>query len=903
MKNYIFLILTTIFSISYTQSQVTVCLGNDATVCQGTQVIIDPNCSAGGGGSPIGGIVLNNPTVINLTDDVWSGVVPIGFNFTFYGASYNQCVLGSNGILTFDLSNANTGCSYSLTAVPPIPTSGTPDMLNSIMPFYQDINPGLANSGDIQYQTIGTAPNRMFVALWREIGAFSCGTTQCNYAAIILYESTNIIECHVGKKEVCAGWNGGLAIQGVQNSTGAFATATPGRNNTQWTCLNDGKRFSATSATNYSVATIPYIHVQGQGSTLAWGNTLGQTLTGNANGTLTINQVPPGTTGYFKTGTSCGIGMGGVTDTTWITRVNASVTATSTPDMCSSGIGSVTANPGAASPPPYQFSWPLLGSSAQTVNNVNGGTYTVSMIDGNGCTANATVVVANTPATFTGTSTLVSCSYGTNGTATAVMTPMLGTVSYLWSDPAGQTTQTATNLAPGTYTCQVSSNISPACQGIVTVTVNAIPTMINTIQNQVDVTCNSSNDGIAVISSSQGTAPYQYQWSGSLSTSNTANDLFVGNHQVIISDANNCLDTLQFTLNEPPALQITSVTNDTTICPENSIILNVSGSGGSSPYTFTWKENGNQIGTGTSITVDPSNTNTQYCVELSETCGSPTTDTCLVINFPTPIVPSYAPVVSKICIPATFELNNTSNNQNEIATTQIVWSNGLVSNELGADSLSVTFPIPGQYSMNITTTSIYNCVYTNQITNIIEAKDLPVADFSFSSNPATFFETQITIQDQSTKDVVNWEWSITGANPPSSFDQDPTVIWPEGVEGTYPVTLIVTSDLGCKDTISYDMSIIADVIFYAPNTFTPDNDEFNQSWSFHVAGIDEQNFELYIYNKWGELIWETHDPKAKWDGTYGGKPLQTGTYVWKARVKQLNNDGKRTFQGHINILR
>jgi gliding motility-associated-like protein len=63
------------------------------------------------------------------------------------------------------------------------------------------------------------------------------------------------------------------------------------------------------------------------------------------------------------------------------------------------------------------------------------------------------------------------------------------------------------------------------------------------------------------------------------------------------------------------------------------------------------------------------------------------------------------------------------------------------------------------------------------------------------------------------------------------------------------------------------------------------------------------SFELLVYNRWGEVVWETRDTKAEWDGTFGGKPIQAGVYSWVAMYKQRDNDGKKTLNGFVQILR
>jgi gliding motility-associated-like protein len=95
----------------------------------------------------------------------------------------------------------------------------------------------------------------------------------------------------------------------------------------------------------------------------------------------------------------------------------------------------------------------------------------------------------------------------------------------------------------------------------------------------------------------------------------------------------------------------------------------------------------------------------------------------------------------------------------------------------------------------------------------------------------------------------------------------------------------------------------SDILFFAPNSFTPDDDEFNQTWEFAISGIDEYNFELMIFDRWGEILWETHDIHASWDGTYHGKILPAGTYTWVARVKDVYSDDKKVFNGSIYMNR
>ena len=908
MKKQITTLLSTIalvMSVFSSKAQTTVCLGTDATVCIGSAInVVD--CNPG----TLAGIVLPSPTNVFLSDDVWSGVVNIGFPVNFYGTNYSQCVIGSNGVISFNLANANGYCPWALTGVAPLPNPTFTSAHNSMMPAYHDINPGASPGGSIYYQTIGTAPNRQFIVVYKNLSAFGPAGF-CVDFGVIVYETSNNIEYHIGYKALSPSWNNGLCIQGTERITGNVAHITPGRNVSQWAVLTpEAKRWTPTAPSNtnaYTISNIPFQTILNGANPggMVWGNTLTNQTWPYNGGTLTVSPVLPGTVGYFLETSlppACSNTPGSASsDTTFITGVSSQVTASSTPDICSASQGTVTATP-LAGQPVYTFLWPpsLGGATTQTVTNVPAGIYQVTMTDGLGCSSIASVTVGDTPATFSGTTTMVSCPGGNDGTATAIMTPTLGNVTYQWNDPAAQTTSTATGLAAGAYTCTITSDVG--CTGTVNVVVTEIPGMIGVIASQSDVTCNSGSNGIIDVDITQGTAPYTYSWDNSASTTDVANDLAAGTHTVTVTDFNGCVITITGVIGEPQPLSITSLTPDTQICPEDDIMLTATGSGGSSPYTFTWYQGATMLGTGSTITVDPTVTNTQYCVTLSEFCGSPTDQACNLIYFPTPIQPSAIPDETEKCMPGRFEFTNTSINGAEIATTYWEFGDDGTALEVGNDSTSYQYNAVGVYDITMTTTSIYGCVYTDTLELLVMVKPIPVADFTFSANPATVFETAVQMQDRSSVDVIQWSWFSPNSTPTTSSISDPKFYFPEEV-GSYPVTLAVQTELGCVDTLTLYLHVVQDILFYAPNSFTPDGDEHNQTWKPEIQGIDIYDFELFIFNRWGELIWQTNDPSIGWDGTYNGEIVQSGIYTWRARVKDLYNDDKLEYNGSINLMK
>src|SRR5690606_38961205 len=147
----------------------------------------------------------------------------------------------------------------------------------------------------------------------------------------------------------------------------------------------------------YTISNIPYVNILSNSTSYVWANTANAQTWPYNNGVLTVNQTLPGTTGYYLSlqAQGCSNSIGSASDTTFITGVNSSVSASMTPDICSAGMGTVTATP-LQGIPPFQFTWPALGANTQSVNGVYAGTYTVQMVDGMGCPSSANVVVTDT---------------------------------------------------------------------------------------------------------------------------------------------------------------------------------------------------------------------------------------------------------------------------------------------------------------------------------------------------------------------------------------------------------------------------------------------------------------------------------------------------------------------------
>lgn len=276
----------------------------DTTLCGNTVSSITLNAIIGS----------SSGNFVTFTDDIYSPIVNLGFPFTFYGVTYTQCVLSSNGFISFNLGNAGQPSPYSIPPAGGIP--GNVNCLNAIMGPYADFYP--PQGGSIEYSTQGSAPNRRFVLTFCNVPMFSCTSLLATFQ-IVLFETTNNIEFHISNMPNCPTFNGGAAIQGVQNATGTAAVTVPGRNwPTLWTAVNSSHRFTPTVANSYQVDTIGFQFYPTGLNNITWYQNGSATAIGTGNSITVTPNLP--SQFYVATAQGC---IGTSSDTVTVNIGNA----------------------------------------------------------------------------------------------------------------------------------------------------------------------------------------------------------------------------------------------------------------------------------------------------------------------------------------------------------------------------------------------------------------------------------------------------------------------------------------------------------------------------------------------------------------------------------------------------
>ncbi len=529
---------------------------------------------------------VGNPIIVNI-DDIWSSVLPMPFNFCFYGNVYNSCLVGANGAISFTTANATLYNTYPINAA--IPSALPADMTNCIMAPWHDIDPSVNQSGQaksIRWQVFGNAPCRTFVVSWFNIPMYggSCNQNVSLNATqqIVLYETTNIIETYIAQKRTCASWNGGAAIHGIQNATGTAAVVVPGRNfPTQWTATNDAWRFVPAGPSNH---TIQWFQV---------GNPVPIATTAS-----TIVCPPSATTTSYYAQvvyTNCDNSTITVRDTVQVSIPNGiqSLNPTVVQPNCVA-LGSISLAPSGGTPG-YTYQWAPPSGNVSSISNLPGGTYSVTVTDAAGCTSLQTfnLVPGGRPTATITASQNVGCNGGTNGSATVSVVGGSPGYTYAWS-PSGGSGAVGTNLGAGNYSVIVTD--LSGCRDTATVNIAQPSPLVLTIPLNTGVSCNGSADACLAASASGGTGHYSWAWSNG-QTNDTICNLPAGNYSVVLTDTSFgagfsggyvlCSTTANVVVQQPAPLAATyNVVNIPCFGGTGCIGANVTGGNGA--YGYTW---------------------------------------------------------------------------------------------------------------------------------------------------------------------------------------------------------------------------------------------------------------------------------------------------------------------------
>ncbi len=437
--------------------------------------------------------------------------------------------------------------------------------------------------------------------------------------------------------------------------------------------------------------------------------------------------------------------------------------------------------------------------------------------------------------------------------------------TYLWQDNSAN--QTITVTTSGQYFVEVTNG---GCTSTDTINVTINGPIVDLGP---DIT--TCNPNLIIDAGNVGST---YSWQDG-----SANQTFIisdtGTYYVDVTDLTGC--TVTDTINVFPNMISLDLGADTVLCQGNTLVLDAGNVGAS----YNWQDNSvNQ-------TYVVNQSGVYYVDVVDGICSA--SDTIEVLVEDPVAVFSVSDTIG--CAPLTVFFSDLSSTSPAIVSWNWNFGDG---NTSGLQNPSHIYSLSGVYMVSLEITTANGCVSNASKFVTVEIFTQPVADFTFSpSNPE--LNNEVLFQDLSI-DATSWYWNF--GDETTTNVQNPTHAF--STLNSFDVTLIVTNG-ECIDSTSATIVVGESLIFYVPNAFTPDGDEFNNTFQpVFTSGYDPHDFHLEIYNRWGEVLFESYDAQIGWDGTYKNNSIvQDGVYTWKIEFGSLNTDKRYQYTGHVVILR
>lgn len=589
---------------------------------------------------------------------------------------------------------------------------------------------------------------------------------------------------------------------------------------------------------------------------------------------------------------------GSTTTATATVTVLPQITATvsETPETCtgtSDGAISVTVS-NAAAPVTYNLSGPQSAANQTgSFSNLSAGTYTIEIIDNNGCSIQETATVNTGPAccsmVLNVTTTNIDCSGNCNGSATVDTTGTNGSSTIQWYENgnaiAGGTGLTISNLCAGSYSVEVTD-------AICTITENGSviePSVLSLTTTSTDLECYGDNSGQLVLAGSGGTSPYLYSIDNgsALQSSGTFSNLSAGPYNTYVEDNNGCQATGLNVIMEPSALSVTTTITDNTCNSANAPCdgeIVSSTQGGTAPYSYGWS-------------------NGETSSAISDACAGVYSLTVVDENGCTFDVTGIT-----VSEPAAVSIDDIIETHPQCAgdcngSLSIQQSNGM---NISIDD-GVTFSTATNFTdlcsgiYDIVVTDINGCAATE--TSILWEPNAVEAGYTFTPD-STVVSNPIFELTPNNSNATNYFWYyLDDGDTVYIYDPITSIHFPEDGPNIYTTCIVAYNDNWCYDTLCNNLVVGDEFYVFVPNSFTPNNDGINDVFYPMVNNFNENKFEFYIFDRWGELIFKSDDPNIGWDGVHISTPVEEGVYIWKIKTESKYDHLKKVLTGHVNLFR
>lgn len=534
---------------------------------------------------------------------------------------------------------------------------------------------------------------------------------------------------------------------------------------------------------------------------------------------------------------------------------------------------------------PYTYNW-NNGLTSQDLTGLNGGVYQVAILDQAGCRDTLSFTVDSPPPySFDTLVVMPTCNGGTDGAVTLVVSGGTPPYQYNWQNAGFGPNNTLLNISQGDYTVTVRD--ANGCLINQVLPVRELELELNPlVQAITQPTCFGFDDGRLVVSVDNGLAPYQFDFNNGqgFQPGNVLNNLSAGTYQVDVLDANLCRGDFTFVIEDHPPLTLAFDVDNVSCFGEQDGSVDAQIGGGVGGYQFIWADGQTTSG----LNSLPAG---NYFVTVTDANG------CVISGDTTLIQPpqlflDLLEVVDNICFGA-----SEGSIRVQASGGMPGYEYSIDGNTFQLDSVLTNLPA-GDYTVTV--------LDANGCTTTVEATVSQPLELIVDAGPDRLillgYDTLVTAL--SNYSPVTFTWTPTDSleclNPPC----DRIRVSPVNTT-TYQVTVV--NEDGCVAFDLVTIRVIKDRPVYAPNVFSPNNDGVNDGFTlFGGPGLSRIE-KLQIFSRWGSLVFEArdilpNDPALGWDGTFLGKPVDPGVFVFLAEVEFVDG-AVEPIKGDVTVVR
>jgi gliding motility-associated-like protein len=361
-----------------------------------------------------------------------------------------------------------------------------------------------------------------------------------------------------------------------------------------------------------------------------------------------------------------------------------------------------------------------------------------------------------------------------------------------------------------------------------------------------------------------------------------------------VTSASGCFNSTSIILQVNPLPTVSASASSSSACQGQRVSLIASGNA----TVFQWSGPNNFSSTSQTVSIQNLQLNQSGVYNLSASslqgCTSTTTVSFTVNPNPQALIQSNAvSACPPLCASYSF-----------VATADVASYTWLVpdgsTSAINAPTVQTCYSSPGTYTMQLEVKGTNGCVAKGNYS--LQVYQKPIADFVFNpTNPTVNEDDVVTFKDATGYGSPNqWAWHFLTEtkNTITKFGNEATYKYSEA--GTYPISLVVTNNYGCIDTVVKSIVVADDYGLFIPNAFTPNNDGVNDTFVPKGHGI--KSYTLVIFDRWGEQIYLTNQLEKGWDGYYKGVLSKSDIYTWKINCVDVKNKSHELI-GSLTLLK